>query len=208
VVFDVAQAGYRSWSVVAFGIGFTAIGGWLIANRRWFPVRGPSWFRAGFPFVFFGFAFCWTGAAVSTTYLKYRNSTRPLRAHRLYWRRHRAPRDSSISSDERRARPASRKRPNKPLQPTRAQDRQIRRELWCRSRLGGRTLGRSRRGRSDDVPDRRSVAQCSKRQNPRLMPLMHWYAAWTRNRDRCHWIWMRASPSGLQRLRRRFPSYH
>jgi len=77
-VFDVAQAGYSSWSAVAFGVGSTAIGAWLIKNRRWFPVRAPSWFRSAFPFVFFGFAFCWTGAVVSTTYLKYLSLSRAL----------------------------------------------------------------------------------------------------------------------------------
>lgn len=83
LVFDVAQAGYRSWPPVTIGIGFTVIGGWLIKNRRWVPVQGPRWFRSAFPFVFFGVACCWTAAVVSSTYLKYRSLTRALQDGRV-----------------------------------------------------------------------------------------------------------------------------
>ena len=72
-VFDVATAGYNSWSFPAFGLIFIAVGALLVANRKNLPVQWRQGPKAGslFSFFFLGFAVLWTLISSLSAYSKY-----------------------------------------------------------------------------------------------------------------------------------------
>jgi hypothetical protein len=65
-VFDVTEAGFKSWTFPAFGLVFVAIGILLIAVRA--RLSTQRWF----PFLFLGFAVVWTATTALSTYNEYR----------------------------------------------------------------------------------------------------------------------------------------
>jgi hypothetical protein len=76
-VFDIATAGYKSWSFPAFGLIFVAIGALIVANRRNLP---GAWSKrpkssSAFSFFFLGFAILWTVTSFMSTYAEYRSLT-------------------------------------------------------------------------------------------------------------------------------------
>ena len=73
-VFDVANAGYKSWSFPAFGLIFVAIGAGLFIRRRNLPVRWSARPRASAAFagVYLAFSVFWTATAFLSTYGDYR----------------------------------------------------------------------------------------------------------------------------------------
>jgi len=77
-VFDIATAGYKSWSFPAFGLIFIVVGTLLVFNRK----RLPGWWgkspRASnaFAFFFLGFAVLWTLVAFGSTYGEYFSLTK------------------------------------------------------------------------------------------------------------------------------------
>jgi hypothetical protein len=66
-VFDVTEAGFKSWSFPASGLIFVAIGTVLVAIRS--RLNKQKWS----PFLFLGFAVAWTTATGFSTYSDYRN---------------------------------------------------------------------------------------------------------------------------------------
>jgi hypothetical protein len=81
VIFDIASAGYTSWSFPAFGLIFVAVGGVLVAFAVWrkalpFPwwSRRPTASKA-FAFFFLSFAVVWTVIAFLSTYHDYSTLT-------------------------------------------------------------------------------------------------------------------------------------
>ena len=73
VVFDVASAGYKSWSFPAFGLVFVVVGAGLVAFRK----NLPGWWGKHptasnvFAFFFLGFAMLWTVVSFVATYYDY-----------------------------------------------------------------------------------------------------------------------------------------
>jgi hypothetical protein len=65
VVFDIADAGYKSWTAPAFGLIFVVVGAFLVANRK--HLRAGS----GFAFFFLSFAVLWTLVIFIATYHDY-----------------------------------------------------------------------------------------------------------------------------------------
>lgn len=81
-VFDIATAGYKSWSFPAFGLIFVAIGVLLVVNRRNLP---GTWSRrprssSAFAFFFLGFAVLWTVVSFTSTYGEYTSLSRAEKA--------------------------------------------------------------------------------------------------------------------------------
>lgn len=73
VVFDIASAGYKSWTFPAFGLMFIAVGIVLVLARKNLPgawARRP-WSSAAFSFFFLGFAVLWTLISFVSTYRDY-----------------------------------------------------------------------------------------------------------------------------------------
>ena len=72
-VFDIATAGYKSWTFPAFGLIFIAIGVVLVAHRKNLSGMGSKRPRAGnaFAFFFLGFAVLWTATSFLSTYGEY-----------------------------------------------------------------------------------------------------------------------------------------
>lgn len=72
-VFDVATAGYKSWTFPASGLIFIAIGAVLVANRKNLPGRWSKRPKASnaFAFFFLGFAVLWTLSSFLSTYGEY-----------------------------------------------------------------------------------------------------------------------------------------
>lgn len=71
VVFDVADAGYKSWSFPAHGLVMIIVGAFLVAARKNLP--GEWWKNrprasAAFAFFFLGFAVLWTSVSFIATY--------------------------------------------------------------------------------------------------------------------------------------------
>jgi len=72
-VFDIAGAGFKSWSFSAFGLIFVALGAGLVVYRK----RFPGWWRhhprmsGVFAFSFFGFAMVWTIVSFVSTHGQY-----------------------------------------------------------------------------------------------------------------------------------------
>lgn len=71
VVFDVTEVGYRHWTFPAFGLIFVAIGLGLILYRYFWPKVETKAFRRLFPYLYAGFALCWTLVAFASTYSDY-----------------------------------------------------------------------------------------------------------------------------------------
>jgi hypothetical protein len=74
VVFDIANTGYKSFSLPAFGLIFIAVGIFLVLIRRSIPgwSERPPWARLVFPWGFLCFAILWTLCAFVVTYGEYR----------------------------------------------------------------------------------------------------------------------------------------
>ena len=74
-VFDIAAAGFKSWSFPAFGLIFVAIGAILFVRRRSLPGRWSERPRASAAFagVYLAFAVFWTATAFLSTYGEYRS---------------------------------------------------------------------------------------------------------------------------------------
>jgi hypothetical protein len=72
-VFDIAAAGYKSWTFPAFGLIFIAIGAVLVASRKNPPGVWSKRPRASnaFAFFFLGFAVLWTATSFLSTYGEY-----------------------------------------------------------------------------------------------------------------------------------------
>jgi hypothetical protein len=72
-VFDIATAGYKSWTFPAFGLIFIAIGAVLVASRKSMPGVWSKRPRASnaFAFTFLGFAVFWTVTSFLSTYGEY-----------------------------------------------------------------------------------------------------------------------------------------
>jgi hypothetical protein len=73
VVFDVAEAGFKSWTFPAFGLIFVAVGVFMVIARKSLP---GSWANrpkasAAFAFFFLGFALLWTLVSFMATYRDY-----------------------------------------------------------------------------------------------------------------------------------------
>jgi len=73
VVFDVAEAGYKSWSFPAFGLIFVVIGVLLVLARRHLPGWWGQSPRASavFAFGWLSFAVLWTVTSFLATYGEY-----------------------------------------------------------------------------------------------------------------------------------------
>lgn len=73
VVFDVTDAGYKSWTFPAFGLIFVAVGAVLVAFRNKLPGSWHKHHRASklFAFFFLGFAVFWTLITSLLTYSDY-----------------------------------------------------------------------------------------------------------------------------------------
>lgn len=78
VVFDIAEAGYKSWSFAAYGLIFVAVGaGLALAGDRWPGLLGNNWWanhprmRKGFLKFFLVFAILWTVLSFSGTFFEY-----------------------------------------------------------------------------------------------------------------------------------------
>lgn len=76
-VFDIADAGYKSWTFPAHGLILVAVGAVLMLLRQ----RLPGWWgkhprlSGALAFVFFGFALLWTLITFITTYQDYSSLT-------------------------------------------------------------------------------------------------------------------------------------
>jgi hypothetical protein len=86
VVFDIAEAGYKSWSFAAFGLIFVAVGLFLFKFRK--NLRSAWWkthprASAAFSSFFLGFAVLWTTIAFVTTYSDYRTAASASRTGRV-----------------------------------------------------------------------------------------------------------------------------
>ncbi len=76
IVFDITEAGFKSWWFSAFGLIFVALGIGQIYFRKIFPYRGTNSFKKIFPYIFLGFTILWTSTSFFSTlnnYTKYRN---------------------------------------------------------------------------------------------------------------------------------------
>ena len=73
VVFDIADAGYKSWTFPAFGFIFVCIGIVLIVSRKYAPWlwRGNSTMKSVFPIIYFSGATLWTLVTFLATYSDY-----------------------------------------------------------------------------------------------------------------------------------------
>lgn len=78
VAFDIAEAGYKSWSFPAFGLILVAVGVLLILTHdRWPALLLSDWWAKhprmsrGFTRVFFGFAVLWTVGSFAGTFFEY-----------------------------------------------------------------------------------------------------------------------------------------
>ncbi len=73
VVFDITEAGYRSWTFPALGFAGVVVGAVLVAARKHFPGVWHKHPRASstFAFSFLGFATFWTAATFLGTYAEY-----------------------------------------------------------------------------------------------------------------------------------------
>ena len=72
-VFDIAAAGYKSWSFPAFGLAFIALGIVFVLNRRNIPgwwSKHPAASKA-FAFFFLGFSVLWTLVSFLATHGDY-----------------------------------------------------------------------------------------------------------------------------------------
>jgi len=83
VVFDIASAGYKSWSFPAFGLIFVVVGAGLVALRKNF---GGWWGKHPiasnvFAFFFFGFAVLWTVVSFVATYHDYSSLSAAVRTN-------------------------------------------------------------------------------------------------------------------------------
>jgi len=78
VAFDIAEAGYKSWSFAAYGLILVAVGAvLLLTHDRWPTLLLPDWWSKpprlskGFVRVFFGFAVLWTVVSFAGTFFEY-----------------------------------------------------------------------------------------------------------------------------------------
>ncbi len=74
-IFDVTQAGYKSWSFPAFGLIFVGVGALLptlirIGLFRKTPPAMAKWF----PRIYLGFAIFWTATSFLSTFIDYRRA--------------------------------------------------------------------------------------------------------------------------------------
>jgi hypothetical protein len=86
VAFDIAEAGYKSWSFPAFGLIFVVVGAVLVTFRKNLPgAPGKAHPRASaaFAWFFLGFAVLWTTIAFVTTYSDYRTAASAARTGRV-----------------------------------------------------------------------------------------------------------------------------
>ncbi|GAB3456801.1 hypothetical protein GCM10027321_10710 [Massilia terrae] len=79
-VFDVAEAGYKTWTAPAFGLIFVVAGGVLVARRK---NLGGWWSKhprvsAAFAYYMFGFAVLWTVGVFISTYSEYLSLSKAL----------------------------------------------------------------------------------------------------------------------------------
>lgn len=75
VVFDIVEAGCKSWEFPAFGLIFIIIGFLLVVFRKWIPGWWGNHPRARntFSLFFIGFAVIWTLTSFLGTYSEYSN---------------------------------------------------------------------------------------------------------------------------------------
>lgn len=71
VVFDVATAGYKSWTFPAFGLIFIAIGTGLFLFRNKWPSQWKNRPNAKFTYLYLGFAVLWTSITFFSTFKEY-----------------------------------------------------------------------------------------------------------------------------------------
>jgi len=75
VVFDIADAGYKSWPFPTFGLLFVAMGLLMVVYRTNLPVlaawRGHPRLAAAFSYFVLGFAVLWTSLTFYSTYHEY-----------------------------------------------------------------------------------------------------------------------------------------
>ena len=73
-VFDIVQAGYKSWPIVLIGVALTLTGiSMIVFPRFWskIPFRGPEFMRRYGVYIFTGFFTIWTLLNFATTYSDY-----------------------------------------------------------------------------------------------------------------------------------------
>ena len=76
IVFDISEAGFKSWWFSASGLFFVVIGFGHLYFRKIFPYRGRNVLKRIFPYFFLGFAVLWTSTSFFSTwqnYTKYRD---------------------------------------------------------------------------------------------------------------------------------------
>ena len=78
LVFDVSQAGYRSWYFTLWGIPFILFGIAAIKSSRTSPPDKPSWFEQIFPYFFTVFSVFWTLAVGFGNYYAYKHLSNAL----------------------------------------------------------------------------------------------------------------------------------
>ena len=75
VVFNIASAGYKSWTFAAFGLPFVLIGALMLRFYKYlpeWPVKSVR-FKKGVAICCLGFSIVWTSVAFFTTYSQYRS---------------------------------------------------------------------------------------------------------------------------------------
>ncbi len=75
VVFDIAEAGYRTWTLPAFGLPFILIGALLLKFHKYlpaWPIKSVK-FKKWFALFFLVFSILWTSGTFFATFLEYRS---------------------------------------------------------------------------------------------------------------------------------------
>jgi hypothetical protein len=82
-VFDVTQAGFKSWEFSAFGLIFIVVGVAMptLIKKGIFRTQRP-WMEKWFPRFFLGFAILWTLGSFITTFAEYRSAIGVMRSNR------------------------------------------------------------------------------------------------------------------------------
>lgn len=78
LVFDLADAGFKSWTFLAFGLIFVGLGILHFKYPNALPFRGPKWMEKHSRYYFLSFALLWTITSFMAVYVDYSAAKRAM----------------------------------------------------------------------------------------------------------------------------------